>query len=533
MLSELIFFEAMVVFLAVVCLMLKLSDDKCRIIVASASLVCALFSCNMFVSNIYDVKSSYTTLLNLFFVYGEQIDIGIFSDSLSITGACLISVINCMVHYYAIGYLKKNICHFFVIANAFTLVFLFFISSHNLLQMYVFWELLSVVGYFLAIYHDGTFENFSDFKLITNHKFADIGFLIGIILINKSFGSFNLEKIDLLAMQTDMVQLKIISALILVSIFMKSAQFMRLNSWAMKIPTTNICSVIMIVAFLMTSGIFVLIRLQNVFECGEFFQLFIVILSIASSFFGCISALKSQNIIHIITAIACMYISSIIMACGFSAYGSAVIMLVTYVFSFSALLCVSGILIHALSGECLISKMGGLLNLLPKTYYSFVSVIASIVGIPLLSSYYAQKVIINDIIDSDISGSYIGIIGIVLNSFFVMICIFRLMYHVFHKNLKLDERSVGYINEDNDYMLYTTYVSILFATLSGVIFYYLSYYEVVWKDVFVFSETIRGYVNIAIQIVNTMCLIIAAYLCKVLFSGKLSYKNEESKQLPI
>jgi NADH-quinone oxidoreductase subunit L len=392
--------------------------------------------------------------------------------------------------------------------------------------MFVFWEALTIISYFLVSFGNRDFSLKAAFNLVTIHKFGDIGFIIATVMILHVFGSLNFAEINKFFIGNDacLRKLEIISLIMLVSIFIKSAQI-GATSWLKAVMRSQTPAIAMIhSSTLLTAGIFVIIRLQNLFECSEFIQNIIIWIGISCAIVYSVKAIFAADIEEMFTYSTCSQISLMITSCGFSAYGATEVLFVSHAFSKAALIFAIGSVIHALSGEQDVKSMGGLFELLPKTYVAFILTVISLISIPLLPSYYAKKVLLNEIIGSNLSTYYVVVILIVVASILTSICLFRMVYIIFHGEVKLTETSLAYLNEDEKFITYPLYVSVFFAIFSGVFFYYAAYNDVFWNDVFAFLYTEDGSAIFAFSIINFVGMVAAVLICKTIKPKKKSTK---------
>jgi NADH-quinone oxidoreductase subunit L len=312
------------------------------------------------------------------------------------------------------------------------------------------------------------------------------------------------------------------------SILVKSGQFgsttwLKNATFSAPIPA----SALIHSAALLTAGMFIIIRLQNLFECSELVQNIIISAGLFCAVIYSAKAIFSGAIQEIFAYSSCSQVGLMIAACGFSACGAALILFVSHAFSKSSLLFSTGSVMHALSGERDIRNMGGLFELLPKTYITFVLAAASIIGVPLLPSYYAKKVLLNEIIGSNLSMCNTALVFIIAASILTSVYIFRIIYLIFHGKIKLTETSLSYLNEDENFIINSLYASVFFAIFSGVFFYYALYNDVFWTDVFAFSYAEDGRAVFYFSAVNFVGIIAAALICKSIKSKKFAEFNFE------
>ncbi|MDR1334643.1 MAG: hypothetical protein LBJ71_05485 [Holosporaceae bacterium] len=461
-------------------------------------------------------------------------EFGLLSDSLSIVTAWVVCTITAIANFYSIGYVKKKLGDFLLYLNLFALTTVLFAASGNLLQMFIFWEALTIISYFLVAFNRKEFSLEAAFKLLATHKFGDIGFIISAIIIFYTFESFSFAEINKFFVGNDahLEKMEIASILMLISICVKSAQIGS-TSWlknAMAAPMP--AAALMHSLTLPTAGIFIIIRLQNLFECSELIQNITIWIGMFGAVVYAIKAIFAINIEAMFTYSTCSQIGFTLAACGFSAYGAAEVLFVAHAFSKAALIFAMGSVVHALSGEQDIKSMGGLFELLPRTYITFVLTVASLISIPLLPSYYAKKVLLNEIISSNSPIYHIVVVLIILASILTSIYFFRMIYVIFHGEMKLTETSLAYLNEDERFIIYPLYVSVFFAIFSGVFFYYAAYNDVFWNDVFAFLYAEGESATLAFSVINFIGMIAAGLIYKSIkpvdLSLKFSFKIKDS-----
>ncbi|MCR5225372.1 MAG: hypothetical protein K6C34_04780 [Alphaproteobacteria bacterium] len=390
----------------------------------------------------------------------------------------------------------------------------FFISSGNLLQTYIFWELLSVVSYFLIAFDKKPESLHAAFRTITMHKFGDIGFIISMILIFNIFGSLNFSEITKNISSIDANKTSIATLAILISVFIKSAQI-GATSWlknAMKAPMP--ASALIHSSTLVTAGIFVLIRLHSLFDINSSAQTLIVLMGCSSALLCAIRAIFSDNIKLILAYSTCSQVGIMLIACGFSSYCAAVILFVAHAFTKSLLFFSSGSVVSALSGEQNIEKMGALFESLPVTYIAFITATISTIGVPLLSYYYAKKALLYSIATQPSLLRDFAIFILILTSIAASVYLFRVIYHVFHGQSKLNEISLAYANENSSFIIKPLFFSMFFSVIAGILFYYGAYDNVFWKGIFPVIDTSNTSILLLYSIANAAGIIAAFFICK-------------------
>lgn len=494
--------------------------DRLKIYIASLTGISALFSVAALVSYITLSKKSFTHLFSFIFIDRTHFVIGILSDALSITCTYITSIILALTVFYSLGYIKRKLDLFFINAHFLSISFILFITANNLMQMYLFSTLMIISSYFLISFEGKENQTKAAFKMLSANIIADGILLFGVIILFYVFGTLNFEKINTLYVvnKISVGVLEGISIIFFIPLLIKLSQCFKI--WLSNVATqTSIpTSAILHSCTLATSSIFIIIRLQSIFECSERIQnLFIVTGLFSSLIFGILS-IFSSDIRKILSYSVSSSIGLMITACGFSAYGSTIIIYVTQAFSKALLFFAAGSVIHALSGEQNINKMGGLFTLLPKTYLVFILATSTLISIPLLPAYYTGKVLFNEIVNSELSLTYIATVFIMLNFILTATSLFRLIYKIFHTETKLDETCLAYVSENDNFIIMSMYAAVFLALFSGIAFYYAVYSDEVWKDIFPFSDKYESLVTLTFTLISGVGTIFAAFLSKFIKS---------------
>ncbi|MDR2795034.1 MAG: hypothetical protein LBB12_04625 [Holosporaceae bacterium] len=486
--------------------------EKYKYYVPISSLVTAIISVVLFILQMKNPSSYYRNLHNLLVVENMQCSLGILSDSLSIVVGGVVAIVTALVNFYAIGYWRKNVQIFLLYVNALSFITVIFAVANGLLQSYIALEFMAIVIYFLNSYDKKPIS--TGFAVVFPHKLASVGFIVSMILLLRTFHSLDFDDINKIFLRNDLQLrlLEIIALFLLLALLVKMAQF-GFSSWLRELATIPMAAIILSCTVAPCS-VLLLVRLQIVFECSESIQNIIIAMGSLSAIFFAIRATFSLNMNHILVYSTCSQIGLMIIACGFSAYGAAIFLFVTHAFSKSQLSFVTGSVVYALSGEQNINKMGGLFELLPKTYATFVVTTASIICLPLMSSYYAYKVFLREIMNNGQLMYQPTLVVIIVTSVLTSVYMFRMIYKIFHGPKNLDETILAYMMEDNVLMDRVIYVALFFSIFSGVIFYYSAYADHVWKDVFAFSNDYGGSEIWFFLLINFAGIIFAALICR-------------------
>lgn len=513
------------------------TTQRFKIYIVSLTSLSAIFSITALVSYIMIPKKSFIYLFRFIFIERAHFAIGILSDALSITCTYIASIILALTVFYSLGYIKRKLDLFLINIHLLTISFILFITANNLMQMYLFSTLMIISSYFLISFEGKENQTKAAFKMLSANLVADGILLFGLIILFYIFGTLNFEKINTLYVvnKISVGVLEGISIIFFIPILIKLSQCFKIWLSSVSSQTSIPTSAMLHSCTLATSSIFIIIRLQSIFECSEKIQNLLIITGLLSSLIFGILSIFSSDIRKILSYSVSASIGLMITACGFSAYGSTIIIYVTQAFSKALLFFAAGSVIHALSGEQNINKMGGLFTLLPKTYLVFILATSTLISIPLLPAYYTGKVLFNEIVNSELSLTYIATVFIMLNFILTACSLFRLIYKIFHTETKLDETCLAYVNESDNFIIMSMYGAVFLALFSGIAFYYAVYTDEVWKDIFPYSDRHESLVTLTFTIISGIGTIFAVFLSKFIRSYDVSkifyidFKNPATK----
>lgn len=408
---------------------------------------------------------------------------GLYVDSLSAIMAVVVTTVSLMVHIYSLGYMAgdKSIARFMSYLSLFTFFMLFLVMSDDLLQLFLGWEGVGLSSYLLiGFWHHKDSANAASMKAFITNRIGDMGMVLGIVGCVAVFDSVSIPEILSKVASFDHAFLRLadhvtihaytfICACFLVGAMAKSAQF-GLHVWlldAMEGPTP--VSALIHAATMVTAGVFLLIRLSFLFEYAPEVKTVIVFVGAITALFAAVVGLFQKDIKRVIAYSTCSQLGYMFMACGVSMYSAALFHLVTHA-CFKALLFLSaGSVIHAMSGEQNMRKMGGLYKRIPFTYGLVWIGSLALAGVPFLAGYYSKDMILESLYGyaHDGGAMYPYVIGLVA-AFLTAFYSWRLISLVFHGESKADERVQSHIHEAPMIMLVPKVILAVGAVFSGV-----------------------------------------------------------------
>jgi NADH-quinone oxidoreductase subunit L len=385
--------------------------------------------------------------------------IGIHIDALTAVMLLLVTIVSSLVHIYTIGYMRGDpgYARFFAYIGLFTFSMLMLVMASNLLQLYIFWEAVGLCSYLLiAHWYDRPPAAAAATKAFLVNRVGDFGFALGIFLIFYLVGSLDYATVFAeLPQHADQVisiggfgfnAATLIALLLFTGAVGKSAQF-PLHVWlpdAMEGPTP--ISALIHAATMVTAGVFMIARLMPIFALSPVAMGVVASVGAGTALFAATIALTQNDIKRIVAYSTVSQLGYMVMACGLGASVAGIFHLLTHG-AFKALLFLGcGSVIHALSGEQDLRKMGGLKSHLPVTYRTFYIGALALAGIPPLAGFFSKDEILYRAFLSGGAGVLFWGVG-VLTAFLTAFYSFRLIYAVFHGPSRVDPNAMKHLHE--------------------------------------------------------------------------------------
>nr|YP_010165719.1 NADH dehydrogenase subunit 5 [Imasa heleensis]QRR29732.1 NADH dehydrogenase subunit 5 [Imasa heleensis] len=366
-------------------------------------------------------------------------------DSLTVTMLIVVTVVSTLVHIYSIEYMyhDPHIPRFFSYLSLFTFFMLVLVTSNNFVQLFVGWEGVGVSSYLLINFWFTRIQaNKSAMKAMIVNRVGDFALSLGIIGIYYIFKSLDFSTVfalsylfyqkSFLFFNLEFDVITIIGILLFIGAVGKSAQI-GLHTWlpdAMEGPTP--VSALIHAATMVTAGVFLLLRSSPLLEYSSMTLFIITVIGSLTAFLAATTGVVQNDLKRVIAYSTCSQLGYMVFACGISCYSVSMFHLMNHAF-FKALLFLSaGSVIHALSDEQDMRKMGGLAKVLPFTYTMILIGSLSLMGVPFLTGFYSKDVILELAYSSyHIHGNFAHWLG-TISAFFTSFYSFRLIYLTFY-----------------------------------------------------------------------------------------------------
>jgi len=400
-----------------------------------------------------------------------KVDFGFLLDQLSLLWLLFVTGIGSLIHLYSISYMHddENMHKFFAYLNLFVFFMISLVMGSNLLVLFIGWEGVGLCSYLLiGFWYKNQEYNDAAKKAFIMNRIGDLGLLIGIFILG-----FATNTLDYMGIKTALATADVstytwysIAALFLfIGACGKSAQI-PLYTWlpdAMAGPTP--VSALIHAATMVTAGIFMITRLNFLFDLAADVQNIIAIIGAATALIAATIGLVQNDIKKVLAYSTVSQLGLMFMALGFGAYEIAVFHVITHAFFKACLFLGSGSVIHALHGEQDMRNMGGLKKAMPITFITMLLSSLAISGIFPLSGFWSKDEILMTAFHENIPLWIIGSIASIMTAFYM----FRLMFLTFFGNFRGTEEQKQHLHESPALITFPLIILAILATIGGLI----------------------------------------------------------------
>jgi NADH-quinone oxidoreductase subunit L len=455
-----------------------ISDRGAQLVACAGLILSAVFGVLIFVDVVFHGHSTTTELFTWIDTGELQVNWALRFDPLSAVMVAVVTVVSSMVHIYSIGYMAhdKGIPRFMSYLSFFTFFMLMLVTADNFVQLFFGWEGVGLCSYLLVgFWYDRPSANAAAIKAFVVNRIGDFGFLLGIFAVYALFGSLHFGTVfdaapnfahtsfTFLGWQVD--ALTVTCILLFIGAMGKSAQI-GLHVWlpdAMEGPTP--VSALIHAATMVTAGVFMVARLSPLFEYAPIALAVVCVVGGTTAMFAATIGMAQNDIKRVIAYSTCSQLGYMFFAAGVSAYSAAIFHLMTHAFFKALLFLGSGSVIHAMSGEQDMRKMGGLWRLIPVTYALMWIGSLALAGIPPFAGYFSKDAIIESAWASGTGfGHYAFWLG-TLAAFLTAFYSWRLIFLTFHGKSRAEPEVLHHVHESPKVMILP-----LFVLAAGAIF---------------------------------------------------------------
>jgi NADH-quinone oxidoreductase subunit L len=398
--------------------------------------------------------------------------VGFRIDPLSIIMCLVVTGVGFLIHVYSVGYMHadEGYARYFTYLNLFVFMMLILVTANNLLLMFVGWEGVGLCSYLLIgfWFRKDSAANAGKKAFIVN-RIGDYGFLLGIFTLFVSLGAQGVWTLNYGEIQENAHLLAPSAAVLITLLFFigatgKSAQ-LPLYVWlpdAMEGPTP--VSSLIHAATMVTAGVYMVARLNFLYSMAPQVMFIVALVGVLTAIFSASIGFAQNDIKRVLAYSTVSQLGYMFVGVGVGAYAAGIFHLMTHAFFKGLLFLGAGSVIHAMSGEQDMRKMGGLRKKIPITYWTFVFACIAIAGVPGFSGFFSKDEILWKAFSA--GGPYvivwvIAAIAAGMTAFYM----FRLLFGTFHGECRASEEVKHHIHESPKVM---TIPLMILAALSVV-----------------------------------------------------------------
>jgi NADH-quinone oxidoreductase subunit L len=457
-----------------------IGDRGAQVVTCGALALSAVFGILVFRDIMGQSAPQVQTLATWISAGGVDVAWSLRLDTLSGVMILVVTIVSAMVHIYSIGYMAHD--HgkprFMAYLSLFTFFMLTLVTANDFVQMFFGWEGVGLCSYLLiGFWYDRATADAAAIKAMVVNRIGDFGFALGIFAVFVIFGSLDFDTVfgkvpgsthevmNFLGWQVPALTLACI--LLFVGAMGKSAQ-LGLHTWlpdAMEGPTP--VSALIHAATMVTAGVYMVARLSPMFEYAPTALAVVGVIGGTTCMFAASIGMVQNDIKRVIAYSTCSQLGYMFIAAGVSAYAASMFHLFTHAFFKALLFLCAGSVIHAMSGEQDMRRMGGLWNKIPITYVLMWIGSLSLAGIPFFAGFYSKDSILAA---AWASGTAVGRYSFCLGVFTAFLTAFyswRLLIMTFHGTSRADHETQHHIHESPWVMLAPLFLLAAGAAFAG------------------------------------------------------------------
>ncbi|TWR29736.1 NADH-quinone oxidoreductase subunit L [Mucilaginibacter pallidiroseus] len=443
-------------------------------VIGAIGSVLVLVAFGLSVSAFFQIKSTgvpiNVTVFDWIAVGDFKIPFAFLIDQLSSIMLLVITGVGFLIHLYSIGYMHDDagFGKFFAYLNLFVFFMLLLVMGSNYVVMFIGWEGVGLCSYLLIgfWYSNPSYADAAKKAFIMN-RIGDLGFLLGIFLIVNTFGSVAYGDIfpKAASMGANGAPFVLITILLFVGAVGKSAQ-LPLFTWlpdAMAGPTP--VSALIHAATMVTAGIYMIARSNILFTLAPDTMEVVAIVGLATAAFAALIALTQTDIKKVLAYSTVSQLGYMFLGLGVGAYTGAFFHVLTHAFFKALLFLGAGSVIHAMSGEQDMRKMGGLKGNIKVTFITMLIGTIAIAGIPPFSGFFSKDEILAAAFAHSTVFYVVGVITAGLTSFYM----FRLMYLTFWGKFRGTHEQEHHLHESPANMTIPLIILAILSAIAGAI----------------------------------------------------------------
>jgi len=401
-----------------------------------------------------------------------KVNVSFLVDPLSGVMLLVVTGVGFLIHIYSVGYMAedKGFSRFFSFLNLFVFSMLMLVLANNFLLLYLGWEAVGLCSYLLiGFWYEKKSASDAAKKAFIVNRIGDFGFALGVMLIFWTFGSLNYTDVFQTAPSTLIAGGGLVTAITLL-LFMgavgKSAQI-PLYVWlpdAMEGPTP--VSALIHAATMVTAGVYMVARCHILYELAPFTMGLVAIIGAITAIYTASIGMVQNDIKRVLAYSTISQLGYMFLGCGVGAFAAGIFHLMTHAFFKALLFLGAGSVMHALSGELNMQKMGALKKKLPATFWTVFMAVLAISGIPLFSGFFSKDEILwKAFSQGNLILWLIGVITAGMTAFYM----FRLLFLTFFGKSRVEESVEHHIHESPKVMTIPLMILAVLSVIGGYV----------------------------------------------------------------
>ncbi len=415
----------------------------------------------------------------------DWMDIGLFHvtwalhyDTLSVSMVAMVTCVATLIHIYSVGYMGHEhytTSRFFSYLSLFTFAMLMLVTADNLVQLFFGWEGVGLASYLLIGYwYDRPAACRAAIKAMIVNRVGDLSFAVGIALVFATFGAVDFPTI-FASVQSHVHDsyglfgaqyraFEVMGYLLFIGAMGKSAQIL-LHTWlpdAMEGPTP--VSALIHAATMVTAGVFLMARMSPIMEFAPGALHFVTFIGATTCFFAATIACVQNDIKRVIAYSTCSQLGYMFIAAGVGAYQASIFHLITHAFFKALLFLCAGSVIHAMSDEQDMRKMGGLFGKIPITATTMWIGSLAIAGIPYFAGYWSKDAILESAYAAGSPVAFYAFVCGTAAAFLTAFYSWRLLFMTFHGTSRADHHVLDHAHESPP----TMFVPLILLSLGAI-----------------------------------------------------------------
>ena len=447
----------------------KLSKNTAAIIGCGSVLLSFIIACGIFYE---DLGREGEAMQKIYFTWisagNYSVDFSLLVDRLSIIMMLIVTGVGFLIHVYSAGYMSHDagFGKFFAYMNLFMFSMLVLVLGANYVMMFIGWEGVGLCSYLLIGFWNKNREyTAAANKAFIMNRIGDLGFLLGIFLIFKTFGTSDFSSVFASAQSFSSgdTTIALITLFLFIGAMGKSAQI-PLFTWlpdAMAGPTP--VSALIHAATMVTAGIYMIARSNIMYALAPSTSEFVAIVGACTALMAGIIALTQTDIKKVLAYSTVSQLGYMFVALGVTAYSSAMFHVMTHAFFKALLFLGAGSVIHAMSGEQNIRKMGGLRKHLPITFITMAIATLAIAGFPPFAGFFSK----DEILSAAYSHSMILFVILAATSVLTALYMFRMFALTFFGEFRGTKHQLEHLHESPKSMTVPLMILMVLSAVGG------------------------------------------------------------------